>query len=282
MKKAAIIFMAVIAAPVLAWAAFNWNGAAVTVWNGASVSAWNGATVSAPAFPTPVAWWKLDNGALTTDSSANGMTLTDRNTVGTSTGDYKQGDASADFEKDNSENLNIADASLSADFPLKSGSTNNLITICVWFKMESITTNGGILAKWDSTGNKRSIVLSTVSSSSTLFYAIGYNSGSSTEYLSNTYVLSTGIWYNIGLTYNQNTKAWTLRVWDDTAGEVVLNTSGTSTNFINVEDSAFTIGSLTASTNFDTYFDGLIDNVIVFKEILSPSQIDEIRAGTKP
>src|SRR5574343_1646460 len=47
--KAAIIFLAVIAAPVLAWAAFQWNGAAVTVWNGASVSAWNGATVGGGA-----------------------------------------------------------------------------------------------------------------------------------------------------------------------------------------------------------------------------------------
>lgn len=45
MRKKLLIFLAVILTPVLAYAAFQWNGAAITVWDGASITAWNGAAV---------------------------------------------------------------------------------------------------------------------------------------------------------------------------------------------------------------------------------------------
>lgn len=51
MKK--YIFAALlILIPVIALAAFQWNGAAVVTINGANVSAWNGATVAAPSCTT--------------------------------------------------------------------------------------------------------------------------------------------------------------------------------------------------------------------------------------
>ena len=60
-----------------------------------------------------VALWRFENGALTADSIGTN-TLTDNNTVGTSTGDYKEGSACADLELDNSECF-----SESREIPLK-------------------------------------------------------------------------------------------------------------------------------------------------------------------
>ncbi len=81
------------------------------------------------------ALWSLDNGALTTDSIGTN-TLTDNNTVGTDTVNYKEGDASADFESSNSEYLSITDANLDSGFPLKSGESGTF-SVTFWYKAES-------------------------------------------------------------------------------------------------------------------------------------------------
>ena len=52
-------------------------------------------------------------------------------------------------------------------------------------------------------------------------------------------VITVGVWYHIGATFNNTTKAWKLRVWDDTAGSVVHNASGTATNNISITDAPF-------------------------------------------
>ena len=86
--------------------------------------------------PNCVALWRFENGALIADSIGSN-TLTDVNTVGTDTSDFKEGAACADFERSSLEYFYINDANLDSDYPFKSGDTNKKISFCEWFKLES-------------------------------------------------------------------------------------------------------------------------------------------------
>ena len=61
---------------------------------------------------------------------------------------------------------------------------------------------------------------------------------------------------------------------------VVLNASGTATNNISITDAPFAIGASYNNGSPAYYIDGLIDEVVVFSDILTTSEIDQIRQGT--
>jgi len=225
-----------------------------------------------------VALWRFESGALTTDSKGSN-TLMDNNTVGTSTGDYKEGSACADLESGNQEFLSITDENLDADFPLKNGTSNPSISVCFWCKPESLSSDCRIFDKWDSGASKRSFLIRVTDTEFT--FSIGISSGSSYETIYAGGSPVTGRWYHIGATFNDSTKEWQFVVWDDTASSKIINESGIATNNINIENATLVIGN---TYNNDApgsaYFDGLIDEVVVFKDILATGEIDEIRAGT--
>jgi hypothetical protein len=224
-----------------------------------------------------VAVWNVDNGFLTTDSKGTN-TLTDNNTVGTNTTDYQQGDASADFERNNSECLSITDANLDSGFPLKSGDTNKKISAVFWYRRESTPSLAGLFAKWDSGANKRSFYLRD--DNGTLDYFIGTGTGAGFELLDESLSTSQNVWYHVGVTFDDSDKSWKLRVWDDTAGSVVLNASGTATNNIAITDAGITLGCSLNSGVHERFFDGEQDEIVVFDDILTTGEIDQIRAGT--
>ena len=223
------------------------------------------------------ALWSVDNGALTTDSKGTN-TLTDNNTVGTSTGDYQVGTASADFEYNNSESLTITDANLDSGFPLKSGESNDDISVTFWYKKESNNSYAALFSKWDTGTSARSLLLRD--NNGTLEFFIGTSGGAGFETLDNSLSTLAGRWYHLGATFNNTTKAWELRVWDDTAGSVVLNASGTAANNISITNAAVAIGASLKNGTPERYFDGLIDEVVVFNDILTTGEIDQIRQGS--
>jgi hypothetical protein len=224
-----------------------------------------------------VALWSVDNGTLTTDSIGKN-TLADNNTVGTDTVDYKEGDASASFLAANSQSLTILDSALDSGFPLKSGESNDDISVTFWYKKESNNSYAGLFSKWDTGAGARSFYLRD--NSTKLDFYIGTNSGTGYELLNSSLSTSAGRWYHVGATFNNTTKAWKLRVWDDTAGSVVLNVSGTAANNIAITSAAVAIGASLKSGSTERYFDGLIDDVVVFRDILTTGEIDQIRSGT--
>ena len=223
------------------------------------------------------ALWSVDNGALTTDSKGTN-TLTDNNTVGTSTGDYQVGNASADFEYNNSESLTITDANLASGFPLKSGESNDDISVTFWFKKESNNSYAALFSKWDTGTSARSLLLRD--NNGTLEFFIGTSGGAGFELLDNSLSTIAGRWYHLGATFNNTTKAWQLRVWDDTAGSGVLDASGTAPNNIAITSAGVAIGASLKNGTPERYFDGLIDEVVVFSDILTTGEIDQIRQGT--
>lgn len=225
------------------------------------------------------ALWRMESGALTADSKGTN-TLTDNNTVGTDTVNYKEGAASADFEKDNTEYFSIADGDLDSGFPLKGGESNKTILVCVWATIDSFASNiPHLFAKYAVATGKRSFAMVTYADKAQLL--IGYNNGDSYETIVHASTLVTGRWYHFGMWFDDTDKSYGIRIWDDTAQAIVgTDKTGIATNNIYVSNTVgITIGSRHLG---DQVFDGLMDEVVVFDAITADpaGKIDEIRAGT--
>lgn len=227
-----------------------------------------------------VALYNFESGALTTDSKGTN-TLTAYNTpVASST--HKEGSYSADFEHGDNDSYYILDSNLSSNFPLKNGGSYKDFSVCLWAQFESIYDQNGMVNKYDTVNGYRSFSIRCYTGGIRVF--IGYNSGASFETLYEGGSITTGRWYHLGFTYEYTTRAWKLVVWDDTASSKLIDTSGTSTNTISVAPSSFGLGcgwfNSTTQPNADSTSDGLIDELVVFNDILSAGEIDQIRAGT--
>jgi hypothetical protein len=224
-----------------------------------------------------VALWRFEDGALTADSKGSN-TLSPSGSPVADTGDFKEGAASCDFEAGDPDYFTIADASLDSGYPLKSGESNKDISVTCWIKIESLTANRAVYSKYE---NGKAQFAFYVASDGTLYLGIGYNNGVSVSWVSYGSTLTTGIWYHIGVTWedsNQNTR---IRVWDDNAGSLLDADSydnHASVSTINIEDAILSIGRFRPGS--DLPFDGLLDEIVVFNDVLTAGEIDEIRAGT--
>jgi hypothetical protein len=218
------------------------------------------------------ALWRLESGALTTDSiSTNTLTNTG---VDEGTTDYKEGACCGGFVRTSSDNLAITNTNLAAGFPGKSDGTHppGNISLCFWVKFSALNTIHPPTLYYQ-TGRWTVVVNYT---SSNFYLRFGTYSPTWT-YVNHGSALATGRWYHVGVTYNNTSKAYTVRIWDATAGAILgSDLSGTMTNAITYTGGGgLTLGSADTNT-----LDGLLDEVVVFDDILSSSEIDAIRAGT--
>jgi hypothetical protein len=221
--------------------------------------------------------WNLDDGALTVDSKGSN-TLTNTNGVVANTVDFKEGDASAEFVAASGQTLVITDANLDAGFPLKNGDTNKEISVCCWVKLTDFTLVGweGIWSKYESAANTRSMELGVDNATQRFKVFMGIGTGSSSVNFSelNTTVVADR-WYHVTVTYRDSDKSWRIRVWDDTA-QTAVESTGNTTSFINVEDAPFHINGNPSGNELDI----IIDEFVVFSDILTVAEIDDIRGGT--
>jgi hypothetical protein len=224
--------------------------------------------------PSCKALWRFESGALIADSQG-GNTLTAVGDPGDSTGDYREGSACADLEFDLGQYFKIADAALDAGFPLKSGDAVKKITVCCWVKPESFGSYRRIWSKYDHPGNKKSLTL-WVSSSGALTVEWGYGTGSSSQSFSTGINLSTGVWFHIGLVADGVNRLLTVRVYNAST-QAVSTYSASPSNPLWVGDVEWRIG---APSGESWYWDGLIDEMVVFNDLKSVMEIDRIRGGT--
>lgn len=229
------------------------------------------------------ALWKFESGALVSDSKGTN-TLTNHNTVAENTVDYKEGACSADFELANSEYFSITDANLDTGYPLKNGDANKKISVCGWFRLESLASVVGaheaIYSKYDLVDDKRSLLLFVSDVDDKLTLYIGYNSGASYDTYTHATVLTTDRWYHYGVTWQDSDRSYRIRIWDDTASAIHgSDLTGTGSNNISIEDVSVTVG---ARGDTNKHWDGEQDELVIFKDILSVAEIDKIRAGTYP
>jgi hypothetical protein len=224
-----------------------------------------------------VALWRFENGALTTDSIGTN-TLSAVATPVADLADYKEGAACVDIEYADGDYFTITDTNLDAGFPLKNGDTSKKLTWCAWIKQESQTATAAyILSKYDLVGNKRSIAL--VTTSNVLYVNWGYSGGASYETLNTGIAIANGEWYHVALVVDGVLKTVSVRVYKASTG-VVYTYTVAPTNELNVEDAAFRVAARDGDTSYR--YDGRIDEVVIFDDQLTATEIDKIRKGTFP
>lgn len=220
------------------------------------------------------ALWRFESGALTADSKGTN-TLTSAGTPAEDLVDFKEGACCVDIEYATTDYFTIADAALDAGFPLKNGDATKKLTWAAWIKQESQTPSYAfILSKWDTPNNKKSLAVTTVSNVLKIYW--GYSSGTLSEEISTGISILDGEWYHVAIAVDGVAKSFKARVYR-LSNSTVYTYSSTQTNALNVEDAAFRIGARDGDTTYR--WDGKIDEVIVFDDILSDIEIDQVRAG---
>lgn len=220
--------------------------------------------------------WNFESGALTTDGSGNGNTLTTIGTPAEDTVNYKQGSCSVDLEQSEGDGYSRADADLSSNFPLKSGDTSKLMSICLWFKPESLpgAVNYVLISKWDT--NLISFMLQEYNS------RLYFNWGTGTSYQTLTQLinvnLTAGRWYFIAIVLDGANKTFYSYLRDDTTG-TEYTTTQTPNSVMSATTATLGIGCSHSSGSPGSYFDGLIDEVCVFNRLLNSQEIHAIRLG---
>lgn len=229
------------------------------------------------------AHWRFEPAGLTTDSiSTNHLTASASSPTAASS--YHEGSGAADFEDSNSQCFYRLDSDLAAGFPLKSGDTKKQFSVCFWMNLETLPGSGNwdcIISKYDSTAGKRSFWAGMYYNRFTVLW--GYSSGASQyqyDYLYGAAYWGVGQWYHVGITIDGVAKILYVKIWDEVLQKVVANTLSKPASELYINDVPLMIG---ASSNVwptvTNYFDGIIDDVVVFDRVLTSGEIDAIREG---
>jgi hypothetical protein len=226
--------------------------------------------------PNCVALWKFDNNV---NDSKGGNDLTAVNSPSYDSGDKKEGTHCIDLEKGSTQYGTIDDGDLDAGFPGKSGTSEQSLSICCWVKFETLDgiNSQGLVDKYGS--GTRSFAVRLSGALSKILFTIGYNGGaSSTDIIFDTACV-TGRWYHVGVVYDSSDNSMKLRIWDDTAGALLDNNkAGTAGGDMSPDTAPLQIGR---DYELDgRVLDGKVDEVVIFKDVLTDDEIDQIRAGT--
>lgn len=215
-----------------------------------------------------VALYQFEPENLTADSrSTNVLT----NYGGTSEEvDYKEGSGCARLIRSESDYLMRTDADLTSDFPFKVGTSNNTVSICCWVKFSTLNDAAHLVSKYSGNNSWRSFALLYKNSSNNI------NARINTDYFEHESSIQTDRWYHIGMALD-NGNLLLIRIWDDVA-QSILGTDLSTIPASNVAEAApLIIGN---EYEGDNKFDGLIDEVVIFNDLLTADEIDQIRQGT--
>jgi hypothetical protein len=230
--------------------------------------------------PNCVALWRMESGQLTTDS-VGANTLTNQNVTASTA--HKEGSSSAEFHAPGgvweARNwLSIVDANLARGFPGKNGTANKRFTICFWVKFTTIpggSNEWSLVTKANTEVPENSYAVRCAAGGRIV---LDIGTGASKRLMFGT-ACRAGVWYHVGVTFNDATHTGTIRVWDDTAG-APLGTDATKTNFdaLPLTRDAVVIGSV--DQVWFQSLDGLMDEVVVFNDILTSAEVAKVRAQT--
>lgn len=228
--------------------------------------------------------YNFENGALTTDSSGNGNTLTASASAPTAdTVNYKQGAGSVDCETSSDQYYTRADANLSAGFPLKVGTTNYSFTFTCWVRAESLSSS---YYRFVWTKPLASYQTHTDLNLLSTAFTFGVCFSGTTRTIS---CLSpapvTGRWYFIGCTYDRATGTGRLWIWDDTTQAVIYNGTQPWAGYGDPDTSvggksSFNVGADPSKPVLTTHWDGNIDELTVWNRALTVAELTAIKNGT--
>jgi len=236
------------------------------------------------ADPDCAALWRFESGQLLVDSIGS-------NTLGTSgtptanAADYKEGEASGDTQNGY---FRIDDADLDPGFPLKSGVATPQFSVAFWMNARTGSTQhtgAAMFAKGAETGPYAySFAVGLYESAGAGTGAIILNVGTSDG--TNRYGYDLGLpraiqrdqWYHVAVTYEQvNPTSGTLKLYVyDPSDDTIMTSTKASAN-VPVFNGPLALGRFRWNTS---RFDGLLDEVVVFKDVLTATEVNQIRQGT--
>jgi len=206
----------------------------------------------------PTVWWKLnETGGDRADSSGNGHTLTDVNTV-ESGGGFVEG-AAADFESTNNEYLTAVD---SDDFDLSGG----VWSLSVWLNSETVAGNHSFFSH--RSGNDDFCRADVRDGAIHFYLVIG---GVTRAHVETDAILDAGAWYHV--VCRENGDSW--RIFVD--GRDETTTGGTDTDRLPNYTEVVRIG---VEKNLDQIFDGLMSDYALWKGYaLTDTEIASLACG---
>jgi hypothetical protein len=221
------------------------------------------------------ALWRFEPGALLTDSkSTNHFSEYTSATVDESI--FVEGAGSAAFDYSSGE-LYIAESDMSSGFPL--GSPGGQISIAGWFYYK-----GNDYASWTdpmfSFSDMFELQIRKDSSPDVMYFEFKWfyddrpttsAYGSDRLYLSS--VVPVGVWFHVGLSLDFSTKTATIRLYYDDGGVVTETVTDTFT-YPRVERNG------SRYFNVGDFFNGNIDEFVVFNDLKTTDDFDAIRSGT--
>lgn len=219
--------------------------------------------------PDVAAWWRFLPGALLVDSSGESNTLTNVNGVTECTA-LGENLGCANFDFVSSQYLSRAGADLSANYPFKQGSSNTKVSICFWIKRIASHAYDAIYNHHDST---RGFALYYYGAKLRAWV----DAGASYQYLTHGTKMSLGTLYFCVFTYDADTRAYRLHVYDCDAGSILgSDLTGTSTVTLTTD---YAIPVLIGERTSD-YLDARIGGMIAARKVFTPDESNQIREGT--
>ena len=196
------------------------------------------------------------------------------------TTDRKEGAGCANLRAGDKDSLSIYDDSLSTNFPTRSSDPNVVMTVCFWMKPRSFPLNATVISKYQIATDTRSWRL-YLGSLPAYHLKLGLGKGTGdefTDYAFNqpTELLVANHWYHVAFTYKGSNRYYHVRVWDGTDNVLRVDREGTAVAPMAVTNAPLILGNTPLESS---YFDGLLDEVAVFHEVLTSSQMDKVRRG---
>jgi hypothetical protein len=257
---------------------------AYQAYDGVTLVATYGTTKTGNNFtadPNCAALWRFESDALTADS-IGGNTLVPQLAPDANSVDFKEGAASGDIKKGD---FLIGDGVLDAGFPLKNDDKNRNISVAFWVNPsygEAITTGRIIYGKGGVYGQQSFAVgfyESAGPGTGRIALNIGVLGGTTHEtFFNSTKVIQRNQWYHLAVTYEHLGTQGNVRIRIyDPSDDTVEDTLASTVNSIHVADGNVAIGSYRYAAQD---FAGLVDEMVVFNDVLTAAEIDKIRQGT--
>jgi hypothetical protein len=186
---------------------------------------------------------------------------------------FKEGFQSAEFFRDRLHYLSAVDGELPAGFPLKNSDTTRTGTWCFWVYFKNLAGSAyyDIISKGSTTNRALNLYYYNGLNANW-----GYSGGNQVVAITGTTGWAANRWYHISLAFDGVNKRLYCRVWSDSAQQIICDQASAITNAMVASADNFTLGAHSGSVS---YFDGILDEVVIFNRQLPSWQMDAIRKG---
>lgn len=233
--------------------------------------------------PNIVSVYRFEPGAMLVDSivaNGNDLTVYGSPPMQVDEVNFVEGAGSIYLNSASSDAVYRTDANLSTGHPLKSTAVSPKFSIAAWIRPATFPaagSSGYIITKTRADIDHRTFSLNWFGNR--LMVRLGH--GSSYEILveDTTTTYTVGNWYHVAVTYDDTTKAWTVRVYDQT-NNTTQNFNGTATSNIYMGTALFILGGQDNAGTPAQFSHGRLDEVVITKDVLTGTEIDQIRTGT--